>query len=162
MEQLTVETGGNRIDLRLSQKFVYSRNFFHRLLEAGVITVNNKQRDTFIPKKSYTVQTGDVITIASFLRYLDGGILDETPEWEIDIRYETDDYLVIWKPKGVLSHPTSIWNVNVPSVVGGVYHHYKKSNKALPTGSASFIRAGLVHRLDMDTDGFMIIAKTEC
>jgi 23S rRNA-/tRNA-specific pseudouridylate synthase len=161
MEQLTVETWGNRIDLRLSQQFVYSRNFFHRLLEAGVITVKNKQRDSFVPKKSYTVQTDDQITIASFLRYLDGGILDETPAWDIDIRHETDDYVILRKPKGVLSHPTSIWNVNVPSVVGGVYHHYKKSNQALPTGSASFIRAGLVHRLDMDTDGFMIIAKTE-
>lgn len=158
---MIVKEWWTRLDLRLSGQFVYSRNFFHRLLEANVITVKNTQRNSFVPKKSYTVQTGDVVTIASFLRYLDGGILDETPEWEIDIRHETDDYLVIWKPKGVLSHPTSIWNVNVPSVVGGIYHHYKKNNQALPTGSASFIRAGLVHRLDMDTDGFMIIAKTE-
>lgn len=161
MEQLTVETGWMRIDLRLSQQFVYSRNFFHRLIDAGLITVHNKQRDTFTPKKSYTVQTGDAVTIASFLRYLDGGILDETPARDIDIRHETHDYLVIRKPKGVLSHPTSIWNVNVPSVVGGVYHHYKKLHQSLPLGSASFIRAWLVHRLDMDTDGFMIIAKTE-
>jgi 23S rRNA pseudouridine1911/1915/1917 synthase len=60
-----------------------------------------------------------------------------------------------------LSHPTSIRNINIPSVVWWVYHHYKKMNHLLPQWNASFIRAGLVHRLDMDTDGFMIIAKTE-
>jgi 23S rRNA-/tRNA-specific pseudouridylate synthase len=86
-------------------------------LEAGVITVVSKNRPSFVPKKSYTLQTDDHITIATFMRYLDGGILDETPEWDIDIRHETDDYLVIWKPKFVLSHPTSIRNINIPSVV---------------------------------------------
>ena len=79
--------------------------------------MKNKQRKSFLPKKSYTTQTNDIVCIATFMRYLDGGVLDETPARDIDIRHETDDYLVIWKPKHVLSHPTSIRNVNVPSVV---------------------------------------------
>jgi 23S rRNA-/tRNA-specific pseudouridylate synthase len=161
MENLTVEQWWTRIDVRLTQHFPYSRNFFHRLLEQELITVTNKQRPEFVPKKSYTLQTNDQVAIKSFMRYLDGGILDETPIWEIDIRHETPDYIVLRKPKGVLSHPTSIRNVNVPSVVGGVYHHYKAMAEKMPTGTAPFIRAGLVHRLDRDTDGFMIIAKTE-
>lgn len=66
------------------------------------------------------------------------------------------DYLIINKPKGVLSHPNSIRDIAQPSVVGFLYHHYK----TLPS-IGNFIRAGLLHRLDKDTDGLMIIAKSE-
>lgn len=161
MENLLIEEGWSRIDVWLTRRFPYSRNFFHRLIEQDLITITNKQRGEFLPKKSYTLQTNDQLIIKSFMRYLDGDILDETPEIPLDIRHETDDYLVIWKAKWVLSHPTSIWNVAQPSVVGGVYHHYKKQAASLPSWSASFIRAWLIHRLDRDTDGFMILAKTE-
>jgi len=161
MHTLTFQWPPMRIDLWLTQQFPYSRNFFHRLLEAGLITVSSANRQKSVPKKSYTLQPNDEIIIATFIRYLDWGILDETPARDIDIRYETTDYLVVYKPRGVLSHPTSIRNVAVPSVVGWIYHHYKKIHKELPQWSAPFIRAGLVHRLDRDTDGFMIVAKTE-
>ncbi len=157
METIVVEEWWMRIDVRLTRQFPYSRNFFHRLFDAWLITVSRRKQQITI-KKSSTLQKNDQVMIASFMRYLDGGVLDETPEIPLDIRYETDDFLVLWKEKWVLSHPTSIWNVKVPSVVWGVYHHY---NKSVTASSASFIRAGLVHRLDMDTDGFMIIAKTE-
>lgn len=103
--------------MRLTRQFPYSRSFFHHLLEVGLITVVGAYRPEFTPKKSYLLQQNDQITIATFMRYLDGGVLDETPAREIDIRHETDDYLVIYKPKGVLSHPTSIRNISVPSVV---------------------------------------------
>lgn len=83
-------------------------------------------------------------------------ILEEAPAIEIPIVRETANYLIINKPKGVLSHPNSIWEVGKPSVVGFLYHHYKE----LPS-IGNFIRAGLLHRLDKDTDGLMIIAKTE-
>jgi 23S rRNA pseudouridine1911/1915/1917 synthase len=63
---------------------------------------------------------------------------------------------VINKPKGVLSHPRNLWEVHEPSVVGFLYHRYKD----LPS-IGNFIRAGLLHRLDKETDGLMIIAKTE-
>ena len=89
-------------------------------------------------------------------RYLSPILLEEAPNINIPILKETTDYLVINKPKGVLSHPNSIWDVGKPSVVGFLYHHYKE----LPS-IGNFIRAGLLHRLDKDTDGLMIIAKTE-
>ena len=87
------------------------------MLDVGIITVVSKNRPSFVPKKSYLLQPDDHITIATFMRYLDGGVLDETLPWDIDIRHETDDYLVIWKPKYVLSHPTSVRNIHIPSVV---------------------------------------------
>ena len=60
------------------------------------------------------------------------------------------------KPKWVLSHPNSIRDAKKPSVVAFLYQHYRD----LPS-YGNFIRAGLVHRLDKDTDGLMIVAKTE-
>ena len=89
-------------------------------------------------------------------RYLSPVLLEEAPNIDIPILKETTDYLVINKPKGVLSHPNSIRDVGKPSIVGFLYHHYKE----LPS-IGNFIRAGLLHRLDKDTDGLMIIAKTE-
>ena len=99
MEQIRVEEGGMRIDRRLTTQFPYSRNFFHRLLDTDLIHVSNDQRPLFTPKKSYTLQTNDIVVINSFMRYIDGDILDETPQRTLDIRHETDDYLVIRKPK---------------------------------------------------------------
>lgn len=143
-----------RIDLYLSRIYPYSRNFFHHLLKRGAITVNNKA-----VKKSYLVKSGDQVAIERMTRFLDGGILEESPNAELRIMLEKSDYLVLYKPKGMLSHPNSIRDVKHPNVVWALYHHYKEQGW-LPT-SASFLRAGLLHRLDKDTDGLMLIAKTE-
>jgi 23S rRNA pseudouridine1911/1915/1917 synthase len=107
-------------------------------------------------KKSYQLKNGDQIFIDDLSRYLSPAILEEAPEIDIPILKEKADYLILNKPKGVLSHPNSIWDVNQPSVVGFLYHHFKN----LPSYS-NFIRAGLIHRLDKETDGIMVIAKTE-
>jgi len=149
--EITYEGEGERIDKWLPEKFSYSRNFFHHIIERGGITVNGKET-----KKSYKLRNNDLITIDNIERYLSPLILDECPEIEIPIVHEEEDYLVLNKPKGVLSHPNSIWDLKTPSVVGFLYQHFKD----LPTYN-NFIRAGLIHRLDKDTDGLLIIAKTE-
>jgi len=142
-----------RIDKFLTTQFPYSRNFFHHIIERGGVTIRNKSVKV---KKSYKLKPGDAIVIDNMERYLDGGILEEAAYIDIPIVKEEEDYLVINKPKGVLSHPNSIRDMSHPSVVGRLYHHYKE----LPS-IGNFIRAWLVHRLDKETDGLMIIAKTE-
>lgn len=102
------------------------------------------------------MKPNDQIDIDDVRRYLSPVILDEAPYIEIPVVLEKEDYLIINKPKGVLSHPKTIREVHEPSVVGFLYHTYKN----LPT-IWNFIRAGLIHRLDKNTDGLMIIAKTE-
>jgi 23S rRNA pseudouridine1911/1915/1917 synthase len=82
--------------------------------------------------------------------------LDEAEKINIPIIREEEDYIILNKPKWVLSHPNSIRDVKKPSVVAFLYQHYKD----LPS-YGNFIRAGLVHRLDKDTDWLMIVAKTE-
>lgn len=140
-----------RIDTRLSNQLPYSRSFFHHIISRWWIKVWNK-----VIKKSYKLKNNDEIFIDNLERYLSPVILDEAPNIHIPIVLEKEDYLILNKPKWVLSHPNSIRDADKPSVVGFLYHNFKD----LPS-IWNFIRAGLVHRLDKDTDWLIIIAKTE-
>lgn len=166
---LKVQEAGLRLDKRLTIQFPYSRNFFHHIIERdGIKKVHKKDGEEKVLKKSYKVKVGDNIVIDDLQRFLDGGILEEAVWTPIPIVHETADYVVINKAKGILSHPNSIWDVQTPSVVARAYNHYKEeSNKKHKTGdntlpsTGNFIRAGLIHRLDRETDGIMVVAKTE-
>ena len=125
--------------------------FFHHIIERWGVQVNSK-----VVKKSFKLKVWDRIEIDELERYLSPIVLDEAEKIDIPIICEKEDYLILNKPKWVLSHPNSIRDVKKPSVVAFLYQHYKN----LPS-YGNFIRAGLVHRLDKDTDGLMIIAKTE-
>ncbi len=142
---------GERIDTRLSKHFSYSRSFFHHIIGRWGVKVNGK-----VVKKSYQLKHNDQIEIDDVSRYLSPVLLDEAPHIQIPILLEKEDYLIINKPKWVLSHPKTVREVHEPSVVGFLYHTYKN----LPS-IWNFIRAGLLHRLDKNTDWLMIIAKTE-
>ena len=150
MQKLIFEGESERIDTWLTKQFSYSRNFFHHILERKGVLVNGK-----VAKKSLKLKSWDQILIDELERYLSPIILEEAPKLDIPILKETTDYLIINKPKGVLSHPNSIWDIAKPSVVWFLYHY-----KNLPS-IWNFIRAWLLHRLDKDTDGLMIIAKSE-
>lgn len=141
----------DRIDSRLCSQFSYSRNFFHHIIERWWIQVNGK-----VVKKSYKLKFGDKVQIDELERCLSPIILDEAEKIDIPIVREEEDYIILNKPKWVLSHPNSIRDAKKPSVVAFLYQHYKD----LPS-YGNFIRAWLVHRLDKDTDGLMIVAKTE-
>lgn len=117
-------TKTGRIDTRLSKEFSYSRSFFHHIIARGGVKVNNK-----VVKKSYQLKNNDQIEIDDVSRYLSPVILDEAPDIKIPVILEKEDYLIINKPKGVLSHPKTVREVHEPSVVGFLYHTYKN----LPT-----------------------------
>jgi 23S rRNA pseudouridine1911/1915/1917 synthase len=151
MNSFTYTWQWERIDTRLSSQFLYSRSFFHHIISRWGIKVWSKTI-----KKSYKLKNNDEVFIDDLKRYLSPVILEEAPQIQIPIVLEKEDYIVINKPKWVLSHPNSVWEVSYPSVVWFLYHNFKN----LPS-IWNFIRAGLIHRLDKDTDGLMIIAKTE-
>lgn len=140
-----------RVDRFLSDHFGMSRHFFHHLLEKKNVLVNGKA-----VKKSKKLSKWDEIVCLSRERFDDPWLLLESPKIEIPIVHEEEDFLVINKPAWVLSHPNSVWDVSHPNVVGWLAHRYSW----LPS-SWHFIRAGLIHRLDKDTSGLMILVKTE-
>lgn len=151
MNILKYEGTWERIDTWLTKQFPYSRNFFHHIIERGWVRIDWKSI-----KKSYKLKNWEELFIDDIKRYLSPIILSEAPDIDIPIVLEKEDYLVINKPKGVLSHPNSVWEVWQASVVWFLYHRYKD----LPS-VGNFIRAWLIHRLDKETNGLMIIAKTE-
>ena len=150
MEKLIVEENSQnkRIDSYLVEKKVnLSRTLIQKMLEDEKILVNGKKQ-----KPSYKPEEGDVITI-------------EIPKPEetnlkpqnipIDIIYEDNDIIVVNKPKGMVVHPA---NGNPDgTLVNAILAICKDSL----SGIGGEIRPGIVHRLDKDTSGLLIVAKND-
>jgi len=94
MHEITYTGTGERVDTRLVSQFSYSRSFFHHILTRGGVQVAGR-----IIKKSYKLKSGDIVHIDDISRYLDAAVLDEAPMIDIPVMLETDDYLIIDKPK---------------------------------------------------------------
>ena len=130
-----------------SLNFDLSRSAVQRLIKEEKIHVNGK-----VEKESFKVKLGDVIKI----EIADPVELDVKPEdIPLDIIYEDDDLLVINKPKGMVVHPGN-GNPN-GTLVNAVLSHCKDSL----SGIGGAIRPGIVHRLDKDTSGLIIVAKND-
>lgn len=124
-----------------------SRSRIQAAARAGSIRVNGKPE-----KPNYKVRAGDSISIVLAHPPRE---YDISPEpMELEILYEDRDVLVINKPAGLVVHP-GVGN-HSGTLVNGLMHHIRQ----LPAGSAAD-RPGLVHRLDKDTSGVMVIALNE-
>lgn len=137
---------GKRLDLFLVYQLPnQSRSYFQKLLGAGRITVNG-----VLKKPSYAVRAQDEIVV-HFSSELKPELRPEPIP--LDIIYEDSDLLVINKPAGLVVHPAAgHWT---GTLVHALLHHCQQ----LSTGAPS--RPGLVHRLDKDTSGLMVVAKTD-
>lgn len=138
---------GKRIDVYVAESTEFSRANVQRLIESGKVLVNGK-----IPKVSYKVQDKDEITIE-----------DEVPKEvelkaqkiPIDILYEDNDIIVVNKAKGMVVHPA---NGNLDgTLVNAVMSVCKDSL----SGIGGEIRPGIVHRLDKNTSGVIVVAKND-
>ncbi|MBS0627539.1 MAG: RluA family pseudouridine synthase [Verrucomicrobia bacterium] len=136
-----------RLDKWLTLKFpTYSRTYFQSLIEEGNVLVNDKQC-----KKREKTRIGDEIEICFVL----SSELSLEPEnIPLEILYEDDDLLVINKPAGLVVHPAP--GHYTGTFVHGLLFHCKSLRKEL----ADPLRPGIVHRLDKDTSGALIAAKT--
>lgn len=143
--EVIVDEENVRIDKYLASKTDYSRETITKMLAEEYILVNGKSI-----KASYKVKDGDVILIK------DGFVKEMTLEatkMDIDIVYEDEYLMVINKDSGVVVHPGA-GNSNDTLVNGLLYY-----NKTLSKGEE--FRPGIVHRLDKDTSGLMIVAKDD-
>ncbi len=142
------EQEGERLDKYLS--IIYpdiSRSFFQKLIKDTAILVNDKPE-----KASYRMIFEDVVTI-HFPDAVETTI--EPEDIPLDILYEDDDLLIVNKPKGMVVHPSA--GHYSGTLVNAIMYHCKDSL----SGINGEIRPGIVHRIDMDTTGSLIICKND-
>ncbi len=135
-----------RIDVYLNREINLSRNYIQVLIDSNNIKVNKKSI-----KKSYKLQKGDSIEITlPEAKELDV-IAEDIP---IEIVYESDDYIIVNKPKNMVVHP-SVGHDSGTLVNALLYH-----SDSLSTINGVH-RPGIVHRMDKDTTGLLVITKND-
>ena len=142
------EQNGIRIDKLISEhNSSLTRSSVHKLIDDGALTVNN-----IAVTKNYKVKAGDRVLLC----------IPEPTELEIvkeniplDIRYEDSELLVVNKPKGMVVHPAP-GNYS-GTLVNALMYHCEDSL----SGINGIIRPGIVHRIDKDTSGLLIVAKSD-
>jgi 23S rRNA pseudouridine1911/1915/1917 synthase len=142
-EEVTSELSGRRLDQAMSELFAdYSRSRMQKWIKAGRVTLNHKQQ-----RARDKVSAGDTIR----LRIEDEQLVEAISQpIELDIRYEDEHLLIINKPAGLVVHPAA-GNPD-GTMLNGLLHH-DPSLQELP-------RAGIVHRLDKETSGLLVVART--
>lgn len=152
MEEFFFEVGNGeqnlRIDKYLAQKLPdRSRSYIQKLIKDEQVTVHNQKI-----KSNYKVQSGDQLRV-ELPKLQEPDILPE--DIPLDILYEDEDVLVINKPKGMVVHPSA--GHYSQTVVNAVLFHCKGQL----SGINGVLRPGIVHRIDMDTTGAIVICKND-
>lgn len=125
-----------------------SRTKIQSAAQAGSILVND------LPiKPNYRVKPNDVISVVLATPPRDTTVYPENIP--LDIRYEDDDLLIVHKPAGMVVHPG--FNNYTGTLVNALVYHFEQ----LPTGKNGADRPGLIHRIDKDTSGLLVISKNE-
>lgn len=137
-----------RVDKYLFERLVNSsRNRIQKAADAGLILANGKP-----VKSSYKVKPCDVLTVMMDRPRYDNDIIPE--DIPLDIVYEDNDLMVINKPAGLVVHP-GCGNYH-GTLVNAIAWHLKDNPKYDPNDP----QVGLVHRIDKDTSGLLVVAKT--
>lgn len=151
MKQKLLITNSDYIGLRLDKVLVLelkdrSREFIMRLIDEGEVLVNDKKA-----KNSYRVKENDEITI----NIPEAKNLDATPQdIPLDIVYEDDDIIVINKPRDLVVHPSN--GHEDGTLVNALLAHCTNLS-----GINGVKRPGIVHRIDKDTTGLLVVAKND-
>ena len=149
-ENLTFTIGpddvGVRLDAFLASRIErWSRARLQRLIESEDVLVNGK-----LAKPSYKLREHDELEV----ELISPATTSFTPEdVPIEIVYEDDTLVVVNKPAGIVVHPAA--GIHSGTLANALAYHFQQ----LP--NASSVRSGIVHRLDRDTSGLLVVAKTE-
>ena len=142
------DTEGVRLDAFLASRDLgLTRSALQKLLEDGMVRVDGKA-----VKKNYRTKAGDEIELELPEPEIPEILPEDIP---LDIRYEDEDVIVLNKPKGLVVHPApGHWS---GTLVNGLMYHCRDSL----SGINGVLRPGIVHRIDMDTSGLLIVAKND-
>ncbi len=144
---VSASEAGQRLDAYIASATELSRSGAAKLIESGAVTVCGVPQ----PKK-YQVVEGDVVVLE----------LPEAVEYEaqaedipLDVVYEDEDIIVINKPSGMVVHPAP--GNYTGTLVNALLHHCRDSL----SGIGGVMRPGIVHRIDKDTSGLLVVAKND-
>lgn len=139
-------SAGIRLDVGICRELGKSRSFVQNLIEDGLVLVNGKTQ-----KSNYKVRTDDVIQV----EIPEPKELSVAPEAiQLDIVYEDSDLLVVNKPQGMVVHPApGAWT---GTLVNALLYHCQNLS-----GINGVLRPGIVHRIDKDTSGLLVVAKND-
>jgi len=137
-----------RLDKFLSERLRFSRSKVQKLIHNGKVKINQKVTET----PHHKVKTNETIEVRIFPPQSSVLKAEDIP---LNIIYEDEELIVINKPAGLVVHPTG--EKKTQTLVNALLNHCGK--EILKIGGNE--RGGLVHRLDKDTSGVMVIAKTE-
>ena len=147
IKKIIVDESGKRIDKYISEKLDLTRSRVQKLIDDGMVTINGK-----VAKSSAKVNEGEVLSVEiPELKPLE--IVPE--EIPLNILYDDDDVIVIDKPKGMVVHPA---NGNYTGTLVNAIMSKFGDNLS---GINGVIRPGIVHRIDKDTSGVLVIAKND-
>ncbi|ADQ04718.1 pseudouridine synthase, RluA family [Caldicellulosiruptor owensensis OL] len=145
---MTVEGFDGRLDRYLSEALSKTRSFIQKIIEEGNVWVNQTQ----VFKPAYKVRNGDIIKV----------VIPEPKQLslvaqdiDIDVVYEDEHLAVINKPRGMVVHPGAGNFEN--TLVNALLHKFSGRLSSIN----GVIRPGIVHRLDKDTSGLLVVAKTD-
>lgn len=146
--KITSEQVNNRIDKLLSDLIPeLSRSYIQKLLSEGNILVN----DTPV-KSNYKLRLDDTISV-TIPEPEDIDILPE--DIPLDIVFEDEDILIVNKPKGMVVHPAA--GHYTGTLVNAIMYHCKEQLSSIN----GVLRPGIVHRIDMDTTGLLVVCKND-
>ncbi|MDG3003398.1 RluA family pseudouridine synthase [Paludisphaera mucosa] len=140
-------TDGKRIDAYLASRFIdYSRSVLQRIIEAGAVEVNGR-----VVRASYKIRAGDRVKLSL------PPLHDTTPTAEeipIEVVYEDEHLTVVNKPADMVTHPSrGNWR---GTLVNAIQFHFDQLSTV-----AGEDRPGIVHRLDRDTTGLLVVVKND-
>ena len=144
--EVIIKEAGNRLDKSLADLTELSRSQANEAIKAGTVLVNGKSA-----KAKYVVKEGDVITYVlpeeEVLEY-------KAEDIPLDIIYEDADVAVVNKPQGMVVHPSA--GHTSGTLVNALMYHVKDLSSI-----NGVVRPGIVHRIDKDTSGLLMIAKND-
>lgn len=144
--EVRVEVGGIRLDKALSDLTNLSRSVANEQIKAGQVLVNGQSK-----KAKYSVQVGDVLTYQiPEVEEIDY-VAEDIP---LEIVFQDEDVAVVNKPQGMVVHPSA--GHTSGTLVNALLYHVKDLS-----GINGVLRPGIVHRIDKDTSGLLMVAKND-
>ena len=142
------EDASKRLDVFLSEKIKdATRSYIKTLIDDGKITVNLAK-----VKAGYKLKIGDSIDVEIVEKKPENIVAEDIP---LDIVYEDDDIIIVNKPKGMVVHPAN------RNYTGTMVNSLMNSHKDNLSSINGVIRPGIVHRIDKDTSGILVVAKND-